>query len=350
MTKGRILQTGFTTQHCGRGTRFKYDPVAKLFADALRHYGYEVDHRPAQPDEDLTQYDAVFSGLGPVNGLAARYTYGGLDAIARAKQSGAAIVFYIDDWQTQLVKSAAGTMVKEPSRLAKPFLRGARDIPQWEWAQEPAHLDRMIGVCDAFVNHTWPTTVMALYDGGDWNLFKDKVPTEKLVGVDGTPFYSDYDITIPPDSDRWGAWVFGVLSDQRKWLDSLNLQWPLAHRGGKASKSDDGGMPEPELVQMYANSWGVLSSPYWHAGSGWLRIRHHHSALTGSILVSESKELGFISSAYEVKANDVERLSIPQLRELANHQSEAWFKRLPTRDEMAERIGAAMAEEIAKMK
>ena len=349
MSRGRILQTGFTTQHCGRGTRFKYDPVAKLFADALRHYGYDVEHRVAQPDEDLSEFDAVFCGLGPVNGLSARYAYGGLDAIARARQSGAALTFYIDDWQTQLIRSAANTMINDPKRLNKEFLRGARDVPQWEWAQEPAHLDRLITSCDALLNHTWPTTVMALYDGGDWSLFGDKVPTNELVGVDGTPFYSDYDITVPADDEKWGAWVFGVLSNQTKWIDSLNLQWPLAHRGGKASKADEG-MPEPELVQMYANAWGVLGSPYWHAGSGWLRIRHHHTALVGSIYVSESPELNFISDAYDIKANDVEQMNKTQLRELANAQKEAWFGRLPSRDEVATRIGETMDREIAKMK
>lgn len=349
MSKGRILQTGFTTQHCGRGTRFKYDPVAKLFADALRHYGYDVEHRVATPDEDLTAFDAVFVGLGPVNGLAARYTYGGLDAIARAKQSGAALAFYIDDWQTQLIQSAANTMVNDPNRLNKEFLRGARDIPQWEWAQDPANLERMIGVCNAFINSDWPTTVMALYDGGDWTKFSEKVPTKKLVGVDGTPFYTDYDITIPPDDQKWGAWVFGVLSNQTKWIDSLNLQWPLAHRGGKASKADEG-MPEPELVQMYANSWGVLGCPYWHAGSGWLRIRHHHTAQVGSIYVTQSPELSFISDSYDVTVAQVEAMSQKQLREVANEQQQAWFGRLPSRDEVAVRIGEMMDAEIASMR
>jgi hypothetical protein len=154
---------------------------------------------------------------------------------------------------------------------------------------------------------------------------------------------------VPADEDKWGAWVIGILSDQRKWIDSLNLQWPLAHRGGKASKAEEG-MPEPELVQMYANSWGVLGVPYWHAGSGWLRIRHHHAAQVGSIYVTQSPELSFISDAYDVKAVDVEKMSIPQLRELADAQRSAWFGRLPSRDDVATRIGEHFDMEIGAMK
>lgn len=346
MSRGRILQTGFSTQHVGRGTRFKYDPVAKLYADALRHYGYEVDHRPAAPGEDLSGYDAVFSGVSPLNALSARYSYGGLSAIGRAKQSGAALVFYIDDWQTHLIQSAARTLLREPKRMVKPLMEGAR--VDYDWAKE--HLDELVPVVDAFVNREWPTTVMALYDGGDWEKFVPRLPAHKrIVGMDPTPFYTPYDTVIPEDSARERSWVFGVLSDQRKWIDKLDMTWPMAHRGGKASKSEDGGMPEPELVQMYANSWGVLSCPYWHSGSGWFRVRHEHTAGTRSILYSEG-ELSFISDAYDIKISDVESMSNSQLREVANAQADAWYSRKPSKDAVAERIGLALDEEIALMK
>lgn len=350
MTKGRILATGLSTQHVGRNTRYGYTSVARLFVDALRHYGYEVEHRPTIPDEDLTGYDAVFSGLSPVNALSARYCYGGLDAISRARSSGCALMFYIDDWQTQLLRTASRTIVKKPERLIRPVLIQARIVDQFHWAHDPAVLERLTAVCDAIAEREWPTTLMALYDGGDWGKFGEKVQTSKLIGADPTPFYPDYEIERVPDAERWGAWVFGVLSDQRKWMDGLNLQWPLAHRGGRASKADDGGMKEHELVQMYAKSWGVLSCPYWHAGSGWFRIRHDQAASMGAVLVSESDELTFIDPSYGVKANEVEGLPVPQLRELADAQSKAWYARKPTKDEVADRIGKAMDEEIAAMK
>lgn len=350
MSKGRILQTGFTGQQGGAGNRFKYTAVAKLFGDALRHYGYEVDHRMAEINEDLSVYDAVFSGLGPANGLGSRFTYGALDAIGRANDSGAALVFYIDDWQTQLIRPSMRTMVRDPNRLAKPFLGDARNKAQYAWVNEStANRDRLIAVCDIIGNGTWPTTVMALYDGGNWDLFRDRLDVQSLVGVDGTPFYPDYDTKIPNDDDRSFEWVFGIVSDQRKWIDSLDLTWPLAHRGGIASKAAEG-LPEPKLVQQYADSWGVLSCPYWHAGSGWLRIRHHHAAQTKSILVTESPELSFISDVYDITASEVEEMTMRELRARANAQHEAWFTRLPSKDEVATRIGEMMDKEIGAMK
>lgn len=353
MTKGRILQTGFTTQHVGRGTRFKYDPVAKLFADALRHYGYDVEHRPAIPGEDLSGYSAVFSGMSPLNSFSARWSYAGLDVIGRARQSGAALVFYIDDWQTHLIQTSARTIVREPSRMVKPTFNGenasgATCRTDFEWGA--AHVDELALTVDAIANRTWPTTIMAAYNGGDLDKFRPRMPeVTQLLGVDPTPFYTPYDTVIPDDSERERSWVFGILSDQRKWIDKIKPEWPMAHRGGKASKSEDGGMPETELVQMYADSWGVLSCPYWHAGSGWFRIRHEHAMGTRSVLYSEG-ELSFISDAFDVTIPEVEALNNSQLRELADAQATAWYAQKPTKDETAERIGQIVDAEIAALK
>lgn len=353
MSKGRILQTGFSTQHVGRGTRFKYDPVAKLFADALRHYGYDVEHRQVIPDEDLSSYDAVFSGMSPLNSLSARYEYGGLDAIGRAREADKAVLFYIDDWQTHLIQSSARTMIKDPNRLVRPTFNGANKSGatcriDFDWAVE--NLDRLMVTVNSLVEDAWPTTVMALYDGGDWAKFDARMPARtSVVGVDPTPFYTPYDTVIPEDDARSRDWVFGVLSDQRKWIDKLDIKWPMAHRGGKASKSEDGGMPETELVQMYADSWGVLSCPYWHSGSGWFRIRHEHAMGTKSILYSEN-ELSFISDVFDVKIPEVEAMSNKQLRDLADAQAEAWYAHKPSKDDVATRIGEAFDREIASKK
>lgn len=346
MTKGRILMTGFTTQHAGRGTRFKYDPVAKLFADALRHYGYDVEHRAATPGEDLTSYDAVLSGVSPLNALSARFSYGGLSAIARARESGAALVYYADDWQTHLIKSAAATLQRDPSRLVKPLMEKAR--VDFQWARE--HVDEILPGVNMLLDEEWPTLIMAAYNGGDLDKFRPRLPSMKrLLNVDPTPFYTPYDTVIPADEDRERSWVFGVLSDQRKWIDKIDPAWPMAHRGGKASKAEDGGMPETELVQMYADSWGVLSCPYWHAGSGWFRIRHEHAMGTRSVLYTEG-ELSFISSVFDYSIPQIESLSDFGLRELADAQAEAWYAQKPTKDETAEQIGKILDDEIAAVK
>lgn len=350
----RILQSGFTTQHVGNGTRYKYDPVAKLYRDMLAHAGYEVEQRPVAVDENITGYDALIFGVSPLNSFSARYQYAALGALADAKAAGIPIIYYIDDWQSHLIKSAAKTMCNDPKRLVRPTYNGvnasgATCRNDFEWGE--ANLDKLMTVVNDLAYETWPTLIMPTYRGGDLGIFKKKIPANKrMVGIDPTSFYTPYDTVIPDDADRKREWVFGILSDQRKWMEKINVDrtWDIAHKGGRASKADEG-MPEPELVQMYADSWGVLSCPYWHAGSGWFRIRHEHTMGTRSVLYSEG-ELSFISDAFDVKIPEVEGMNNRQLRELADAQADAWYKQKVSKDEAASWLRWVIEDEIAEAK
>jgi hypothetical protein len=345
----RILQTGLSNQHVGGKTRFKYDPVAKLYRDMLAHAGYEVEQRRIDVvnNDDIGQYDALFFGVSPMNALSARWAYGGLYALKEAHRLGVPVVFFIDDWQSHLIKSAARTMLRDPKRMIKPMMEGAR--ADYAWGVE--NIDSLIPAIQYIAEERWPTLVMPTYRDGDVSIFNKKIPAHKrMVGIDPTAFYTPYDTVIPADEDRERSWVFGILSDQRKWMSKVDevREWPLAHKGGRASKADEG-MPEPELVQMYADSWGVLSCPYWHAGSGWFRIRHEHAMGARSILYSEG-ELSFISDAFDVTIPEVEAMSDRHLRELADAQADAWYAQKLSKDEAADRLRQTIEEEIAEAK
>lgn len=344
----RILQTGISNQHVGGKTRFKYDPVAKLYRDMTAHAGYEVEQRKIVPGgEDITQYDALLFGVSPVNALSARYAYGGLYILQEARNKGVPVVFFIDDWQSHLIKSAAKTMVNDVKRMVKPLMEGAR--ADYEWGK--ANVDSFLPTLEYLALEQWPTLIMPTYRDGDLSLFKKKIPANKrMVGIDPTAFYTPYDTVIPDDSDRKREWVFGILSDQRKWMDKINEDrtWDIAHKGGKASKADEG-MPEPELVQMYADSWGVLSCPYWHAGSGWFRIRHEHTMGTRSVLYSE-RELSFMGEPFDLSISQIEALNNAELRELADAQHDAWYKQKVSKDEAASWLRWVIEGEIEEMK
>ena len=341
MTLGKILITGFTNQHTGKGTRLKYDPVAKLFARAIEHAGYEVEHRPVVPEEDLSGFDLIFMGVSSLSSITAGYSYGALWAIGEAKANNLPILFYIDDWKMHGIQGNAVALLNKPETITKPFFEGRQ---HFDWAKE--NVDKVKAGLEVLASD-WFDVVMPLYKNGEHDLFKPKMPEgTNIIAIDPTDFYTEYDIEIPDDEARENSWVFGILSDQQNWLKKLDLGWDLAHRGSKASKAEAGGMPETDLVQMYANSWGVLSCPYWHAGSGWLRIRHEHAAFTGSILVSQSKELSFISDAYDVTVKDVESMTNDEKRVIADRQRHAWYKNKTTQDEAAAAMHEAIQNEI----
>jgi len=312
----RVCFSGFTAQHIGNGTKLGYGPVIDLFAAALRDAGVEVEHRRMTPGEDLTQFDCLIMGQTPVNAMTGTYIYGALDAIARARSCSVGLVFMIDDWAVKLLGSGVRTYAKKPERLVKELFE---DRPNWQWANENlAHLEQVLY---AMRDRPWPPLLVPKFEWGDPSKLVEPLNSKKFVYVDPSAYATEYPTVIPPDNEKYGAWVLGILSDQRKWTDSLGLGWPVSYIGGKRSKAEKS-MKEVDLVQRYAQCWGVLSPPYDHAGSGWWRNRFVYAARTNTILLGDEAEVSPIGDTYRIKASEVEGLTVPQLRDLANAQRE----------------------------
>lgn len=323
MSGPRVLMTGCTSQQIGNGTRLGYGPVVDLFRDALQDAGCEVDQRRFAPNDSLEGYDCAIVGLNPFNALTCTYLYGALDCIARAKQNGVGLILNIDDWQISILHTGRRTILREPARLARESIRMARKDMDWAMA----NMNRLMPVVQALEDRPWPTTLIPKFEWGDASSLFAQIPSRRNVAIDPSVYATEYPTITSPDSERYGAWVLGVLSDQREWIESLHLNWPVSYAGGKKSKADVA-LKEVDLVQRYAESWGILSPPYKKLfGTGWWRNRFVYAARTGGILFSDPREANVIGSAYDLNPRDVERLTISQLRELADtqrQQLESW--------------------------
>lgn len=319
----KVLISGSTSQQIGNGTRLGYGPVIDLFAAAIRDAGADVEHRRLVPEEDINDYDCLLIGMAPFNGLNATYLYGMLDAIRRARASKVGLVLYVDDWQIPLLKTGIRTQIRQPERLAREAIRTARRDLDWGMA----HLDELMTVVHAFNDRPWPTTLAPKFEWGNADGLFEKLPTRKRITIDPSAYAVEYPTQLRPDAERYGAWVLGILSDQRAWVEKLGLSWPVSYVGGKKSKAD-APMKEIDLVQRYADCWGVLSPPYKALnGTGWWRNRYVYAARTGAVLLGDPAEVGLIGDAYLTTPDVVESLGVPQLRELADAQRaqlESW--------------------------
>lgn len=308
----KVLVTGMTAQHIGSNRRqIKYEAVTDTFVKALRHGGHQVDWRPTDPGEDLSGYDVVLVGVVPIGSLAATYVYGALWAIATAKR----VRTFVDDWQFPMITSSLGTYTRQPDKMVKPLFEYRRD---YEWAASTAGRD-VIDPIMATLNETLPPTLVPAFNWGDRSKL-DTLRAEKMFYLDPSPFAHEYPISLTPDHLRRREWVMGTLSDQRKWLEQINPGWPVVYAGGKASKAENK-FTEHTLVQMYANSWGVLSHPYRHAGSGWWRNRFVYAAKAGSVLLGDCGEGWPIGDAYRLSVTEIEQMDTESLRELAGDQA-----------------------------
>lgn len=311
----KIVISGMTAQQIGNGTRLGYGPVIDLMRDALVDAGCTVEHRRMIPDEPLDDIDCLIIGQIPLHAMGATYAYGALDAIRRAKSAKTGMIWLIDDWQIGNLGSGVRTICKGPHRLVKELFRTCRK--DWDWATE--HLDELMTVVQAMKDRPWPPTIMPKFAWGDPTTLVKPLNSREFIYVDPSAYATEYPTVIPPDSERYGAWVLGILSDQREWINSLGLGWPVSYIGSKKSKAPEP-MKEVDLVQRYAQCWGVLSPPYNHAGSGWWRNRFVYTARTRGIMLADEKEVAPIGDAYRIKASEVEGLNTQQLRELADAQ------------------------------
>lgn len=328
----KLLVTGTTKQQVGGGTALGYEPVADLFVKGLRLAGCEVEHRKTTIGEDLTPYDAVLVGLVPFFSIASNQLYHALDVIERAERDGHPILFFVDDWAFPRLVANLNTHIRHPWQLTKEFFSGRAS---YDWAC--GRKDELQVIVERMRYQPWAPTIVPAFTWGDRQKLTGEVEMMTQPHyVDVSSLAREYPLTFPATRER--RWVLGTVSDQRKWMDSLNLTWEINHLGTRASKAPEK-MAEADLVQLYAESWGVLSPPYKRIlGTGWWRNRAVYAARAGAILLADPGEMPQLGEAYQVVPSDVERMTDTELCSLAAAQREALFSRQPSSGDVARQL------------
>ncbi len=338
----KILMTGTTKQQVGGGTTLGYEPVADLFAKGLRLAGYEVEHRKTTIGEDLAPYDAVLVGLVPFFSIASNQLYHALDIIERAEKSGHTLLFFVDDWAFPRLVANLNTHIRHPWQLTKEFFSGRAS---YDWAC--GRKDELQVLVERMRYQPWAPTLVPAFTWGDHQKLTGEVEmmTEPYY-VDVSALAMEYPLTFPETRER--RWVLGTVSDQRKWMDSLGLSWEINHLGTRASKAPEK-MPESQLVQLYAESWGVLSPPYKRIlGTGWWRNRAVYAARAGAILLADPGEMPQLGKSYQIKPAEVEQMSDTELHQLAAAQRAALFNSQPSASQVAAQLDAIVQGVIGK--
>jgi hypothetical protein len=314
----RILVTGCTSQQIGRGTKLGYEPVIDLYVKALRDLGHTVDHRPVDLDAegDFKTYDRVFVGLVPAGSMAATYLIEALVTLHRARDRA---TVYVDDWNFPAILGHLRGCRRWPrKRIMAAPVSGNR---QKDWARKRKNWSELRAALDRTAER-WPTVLIPRYAWGS-NSLGEEFPAD-VVHLDPTGYARSY--TTLAEKMRTKRWVLGTVSDQRKWLDSLNLRWPVVYAGGTASKAEVK-FQEADLVQLYQTSWGVLSPPYKRLfGTGWWRNRFLYAARHGAVLLCDPQEAPQLGEPYGQAEHRIETWAINDLRELARSQHRRFFR------------------------
>jgi hypothetical protein len=341
----KILVTGFGTRHVNSGR--VHLPVAcghQALVAILKELGHDVDWRSVVPGEDLSAYDKAFVFIIPTNALTARYCYGGLWTIGELNTRCELVV---DDWQTRQIITGGRSQVRDTTRFWKDILpRDSRE----EAMKVRNYLEHTLRelVSDLCPWRIWapmfrygnPYTLgltskrYVTFDPSSWWMKeKDHLTTEMAEFMHQTGLRKEK------------RWISASLLDKSVWLARNKFTWPLIQLGNK--KTGQERMAEDDVIKLYCKSWGVVSAPHDHPGSGWWRARYPFAAMSSAIIYGSHKDTSPMGRGYKIFAPlEVEEMTDGQLEELSHRQHGTFVNDLMmSPGELRERINHALLDE-----
>lgn len=324
----KILVTGSTSRQCNPEVSKKDVTIAALITEALRGGGHEVEHRDPDILEDLSDFDHVFVGLGPLHGLGTNRAYGALACVLRTIGDGR-LSLYTDDPDFGKVVSGLKTMRDGKWRLTKPFFAYKK---QHDIAEQPQYRDWLNSGVDLLADYAWPNLIVPWHSWATQTAeegFARKVPQAagRIVGVDFTSWLPDHRSAM--DADRPEVeqrWVVEGKPGER-WLETQRREFPTSYlaRGYERRPCDD------KLVDLYRRSWGVLEIPTTPVGYWTSRIGYAAQAQTP--YVTRWQDVAPLGECYTVLADRITQMTLSERDELGWEQSQALAqKRTPKQD------------------
>lgn len=322
----KILVTGTNAPQVGSNrVPLKYATGCRALVDTLRSLGHEVDQQGVYPSERLDGYDRVICYLAPMNALTAQWSFGVLWLLGQRPDAAVAL----DDWQTHQILSGAKTQNRDCGRLYREvFNRKGRDLLDDKIRRV------MEGALAQLASQPWPWTLLApIFPHGD--VSKLGLEAARYAGFDPSPYWRGKHGTFTWDHhvQRERRWVSASLLNKQPWLDRQEFGWDVLNLGNK--KAGQPRLKEPEVVLEYAKSWGVLSAPHRHAGSGWWRARYVFAVDAGCVLYGDPRETAALGHAYVSNtAQQIETLSAESLRALAEAQMRQFHEHTWTHEQL----------------
>lgn len=308
----KILITGFTNRMCSeKSANHLYRSQGVMLHDELKAMGHDAEMRCVDCDEDLSCYDLAFVGIHPLSSI----TSGNFVEAARVIKECPAIL-YVEDWSIQ--------------RLGADWrgkLEGVGWLKNCEWRKldpDNKHVRNARKILYDVLDSQWPLLAFMLNWGDHDLLLREADFPAQLLWLDPTPI-----VRIPVFNrvvEKHRTWVLATLGDHDKWVRRYlgTSHWDIYYLGKGGAK-----VKEEQVVQTYANCWGIACPGYKLAGSGWWRVRFNYAPRTGSILLTDEADVKVMSEAFQITASMAEERDPRDLRNLAElqrewHDSVAW--------------------------
>lgn len=313
----KTLLTGMTTLQSNGykyGPKYDYISFTHLLYEMLHELQYDVEWRPFQIGDEH-RFDLILCGLSNMRSRICGDAYSILYAIEEAK-----MLCYVDDWQI------SGIFKFNVETLFDDFMMSNNKLNVYKE-------NKLQHIIQYGLNKLLFTTsyniLIPKFNFGDINklILGTTLYTSQLKCVDPSPFAEELQIEIPDVKEK--RWVCASLRDRRN--NYYGYKWPIDFYFNRKY------ITENELVtNVYPKNWGIISPSYYHAGSGWWRMRFLHSIWSKSILCASDDEVKDLGNSYMFNIDEVENYSNIKLKELVKNQAQSFYKFLMNKKDTLE--------------
>lgn len=289
-----VAFTGMTNTARNQG---KIGTLGSTLVDCAKRLGYQI----VDPDADA---DVVFAVIYSPCSFASVYAPRTLYSIGRAVQNGKIVIPYLDDWNLKASKNVFNTQKYTRQRAVQLHHKNPELLDVHERVTAQIYLATAKYLAPRFNT------------GGDLQKFWD----QQIICVDPSNFAPLYS-TVRVPKNPW--WVLGSLREYK-----VVSEWPIRRFGNwKAHQR----ITESELHIEYCAAYGVLSPTYYHAGSGWWRMRYTMSARAGTVLCGTKRSLddtmfGGSGGPYDFGIADIEAMTDSKLQDIAAEQARVFWE------------------------
>lgn len=299
---------------------------SSIIINSLRKSGHEVTRKHVKWGEDLSEYDVAIVGLGPLGSFNfARTQFGAVWTVHNHRN----IICFHEDWKIKETIYSYRN-VKDVSDVLKFKSRvDVNNSPIYRELSYPefdADLDNNLNIVfntyKDIVSGKYPCLVPG-FDWGDKSILHDYLNTTNVYNVDLTPYVIEhYDINqtrslfdIPVE--RKDEHMLASLGDHQGWVRKQKLNWPVSYYG--SNKKFISLNSETDVFNKCKEYKGILCPKYYHAGSGWFRMRWIYAALAGSVIIGDDAD----HEALGVPKRNIEDMNDKEYNQYQLEQSNA---------------------------
>jgi len=292
----KILITGYTNRMFG-STKLRRDYVtfSFLLEDILKEMGHEVERKLVKFGDEVTYvYDYAFCGVAPLSSITAGRvpeTHYVMDSLPGRH------CIYADDWSF----CGYGNSIRYSLKRWEDYL----DYKKFPYTPEiladtKISLESLVTISNPWNN---APVLAPMFPWGDHDFLMRENYSAKLHTIDPSQWVRYPSISIPTKFNRTKQWVMAALSNHSSWVKKQRFGFPVVYVGNKNLGEI---LTEDQTIKLFANSFGVLSTGYPSAGSGWWRTRYLNAAWAETPIYSDYRDASIMGKSFQGSAQEFE--------------------------------------------